>query len=116
MTVNSRRARLERERQLKIRIAVMIGIMITMILCLVFTIRAFAGTNSGEEVNAISKQYKSIMIYCNDTVESVAADNITCGYSSVERMADEIRSINHLSPDDHLIPGNYLVIPYYSNI
>ena len=109
----NKRSKYYRERQLKIRIAVMIGIMITMILCMVFSIRAFANTDRSEEDNLPSKQYRSVMIYCNDTVESIANENMTCGYSSVERMADEIRSINHLSPDSCLIPGNYLVIPYY---
>ena len=84
-----------------------------MILCMVFSIRAFADTGSKRAEEPVSKQYRSIMIYCNDTVESIAKENMTCGYSSVERMADEIRNINHLSPDVSLIPGNYLVIPYY---
>ena len=113
MNAYARRAKYERVRQLKIRIAIMIGIMITLILCLVFSIRAFANTDEAS-VDLSSKQYKSIMIYCNDSVESIAEEYYTPEFSSVKRMEDEIRNINHISPYDELIPGNYLVIPYYN--
>ena len=111
--INSRRARQIRERQLKIRIALMIGIIITLILCLVFSIRASAKTDNSD-MSPASKQYKSVMIYCNDSVESIAKEYYSAEYSSVDKLEDEIMSINHLSADSALIPGNYIVVPYYS--
>ena len=44
-------------------------------------------------------------------MESIAEENFCTNYSTVDKMADEIRHINHLSADESLIPGNYIVIP-----
>ena len=85
-----------------------------MALCSFFSIKAFANTDTTSVDTFGTKQYKSIMIYCGDTVESIAEENYSFIYSSPEKMADEIRSINHLSQDDILVPGNYLVVPYFA--
>lgn len=90
------------------------GVLVTMILCSFFTVKAFANTDTSSADDFGTKQYKSIMIYCGDTVESIAEENYCFQYSSVGKMASEIRSINNLSKDEVLIPGNYLVIPYYT--
>ena len=92
---------------------ILTGVLITMLLCSIFTVKAFANTDTSSADNFGTKQYKSIMIYCGDTVESIAEENYCFQYSSVGKMAAEIRSINNLSYDEALIPGNYLVIPYY---
>ena len=80
-----------------------------------FSVKAFANTSNTSE-NYMSKQYKSVMVYCGDTIESIAEDNYNCMYSSVGRLADEIRSINHISKGEDLVPGNYLVIPYFEMV
>ena len=92
-----------------------IGVLITMALCSFFSIKAFANTDNTAADCFGTKQYRSIMIYCGDTVESIAEDNYSFEFSSVGRMANEIRTINHLTSDEVLIPGNYLVIPYYAD-
>ena len=89
------------------------GVMITMALCSFFSIKAFANTDNTKADSFGTKQYKSVMIYCGDTVESIAEDNYSSLFSSVGSMADEIRNINHISYDEKLIPGNYRVIPYF---
>ena len=78
-----------------------------------FSVKAFANT-SGDSSSCFNKQYKSVMVYCGDTVESIAEDNYSVMFSSVGKMADEIRSINHLAKDDVLVPGNYIVVPYFA--
>ena len=59
------------------------------------------------------KCYRSVMIYLGDTVYSVAEENISEGYDSVAAYAKEVARINHIDTDTVLIPGNYLVVPYF---
>ncbi len=97
----------------RIRLLIIIGAVITMALCSFFSIKAFANTDNTKADSFGTKQYKSVMIYCGDTVESIAQDNYNALFASVDQMSEEIRSINHISYDEKLIPGNYLVIPYF---
>ncbi|MBO4267176.1 MAG: hypothetical protein J5910_08330 [Lachnospiraceae bacterium] len=105
-----RSRRKARTRQVRRQKLLVIGLLITIALVLFCSIRAFAGTSEDSEGN-VSKTYRSIKIYCHDTVESIAEENFCTNYSTVDKMADEIRHINHLSADETLIPGNYIVIP-----
>ncbi|MCR5301750.1 MAG: hypothetical protein K6E49_04860 [Lachnospiraceae bacterium] len=108
----SRSRRLARVRQVKRqKLFLIIGLLITILLCLFFSIKAFAGTK--ERTSGQDKQFTSVMIYCGDSVESLASDYYDVHYSSEDSLAKEIRSINHLGSDDRLIPGNYIIIPYY---
>lgn len=114
---NSRSARQKYERTLQLRrrkLLLLFGIVITIILCTVFSEITFAGTKSSKEGECGMKQYKSVVIYCGDTVESIAKANYSFPFSSCEQLADEIRSINHIGKNESLIAGNYIVIPYYS--
>ena len=95
------------------KLFLIIGVLITMALCSFFSVKAFANTDNTRVDSFGTKQYRSIVIYCGDTVESIAEDNYSFQFSSVDKMAREIRSINHLSSDEVLVPGNYIVIPYF---
>lgn len=108
---NRRMLRVRQVRRQKMFI--IIGVIITLALCSFFSIKAFANTDTSSATSFGTKQYKSVKVYCKDTVESIAEDNYSFQFSSVGRMADEIRSINHLSYDEELIPGNYIVVPYF---
>ena len=110
----TKRARIRQVRRQKI-VIIAIGVLITMALCSFFTIKTFANTDNTAVDSFGTKQYRSVMIYCGDTVESIAKDNYCFEYHSIDRMASEICSINNISEDESLIPGNYLVIPYYNN-
>ena len=97
------------------KLLIVIGIIFTIILCTIFSVKTFAGTDNNSKRGEYGmKQYKSIMVYCGDTVESIAEENYSFPFSSCDRLADEIRSINHLGSDEKLIAGNYIVIPFYN--
>ncbi len=105
--------RIARTRQVRRqKLFLIIGVLITMAFISFFSIRTFANTDNSSACFG-TKQYKSIMIYCGDTVESIAEANYSFMYSSPDRLADEIRSINNLEAGEMLIPGNYLIIPYF---
>ena len=111
------RARQVRREKMYLIIGVLITMaLITMALCSFFSIKAFANTDNTSADSFGTKQYRSIMIYCGDTVENIAEDNYTPEFSSAERLAGEIMNINHISSDETLIPGNYIVIPYYDEV
>ena len=114
MVEERRLRRVARARQVKRqKMFFIIGVLITMAFISFFSVRAFANTDNNSADSFGTKQYKSIKIYCGDTVESIAKDNYSFQYSSVDRLAGEIRSINNISSEEKLIPGNYLVIPYF---
>ena len=75
-------------------------------------IYAFAYTTEAP-VEENVKCYRSVMIYLGDTVYSVAEENMGDGYDSVAAYAKEIVRINHIDIDTALIPGKYLVVPYF---
>ena len=105
--------RIARTRQVRRqKLFLIIGVLITMAFISFFSIRTFANTDNSPQCFG-TKQYKSIMIYCGDTVESIAEANYNFMYASPDKMADEIRSINNLDAEEMLIPGNYLIIPYF---
>lgn len=59
------------------------------------------------------KMYKSITIYSGDTFESIANEYMSDEYSSQVKYIKEMLSINGMSEDSKLIPGNNIIIPYY---
>lgn len=61
-----------------------------------------------------NKVYKSVMIYSGDTLETIANDNITDGYSSVDDLVKEVVMINNLGAVRELVPGNHIIVPYYN--
>ncbi len=61
----------------------------------------------------MNKKYTSITIYCGDTVETIAAKNYGIGYSSENSYINEICKINNIDRYADLIPGNFLILPYY---
>lgn len=110
-----RSARIARTKQVRKQKALLaLGIFITIMIITILSVRK-AYANDRTNIDYGTKQYTSVVIYCHDTVDSIAEKYINGPYTSVDDYAKEIKSINHISQNDSLIPGNYLVIPYYSN-
>lgn len=89
-----------------------IAIFITILFITIFSIRAFVYANDNRNCNN-SKQFKSICIYCGDSIDTISNSYLEYGYDSDKQFKKEIISINHLSNNEILIPGNYIVVPYY---
>lgn len=93
---------------------IIIGLFITILIISFFSMRAFVYANERVSTSETSgKQFKSVVIYCGDTIDSIAEEYFDYHYSSVNSFEKEIRIINHLSFNDTLIPGNYITVPYY---
>lgn len=91
---------------------------ITFVLCLftsvIFSVKNANAGNFKADTNSV-KLYKSIMIYSGDTLESIADTYMSVEYSSVNAYIKEVASMNGISTDASLVPGNHLLIPYYSD-
>lgn len=72
--------------------------------------KVYADSSIDENV----KKYKSILIYAGDTLESIALENISDEYESTTKYIKEVASINHISVDSKLVPGNHIIVPYYA--
>ncbi|MCR5734632.1 MAG: hypothetical protein K6G22_08510 [Lachnospiraceae bacterium] len=103
----SRRA-LERKRNM-----ILIFILSMIIFVLVFSCFAYASDKKDSVSAAGTKCYKSVVIHLNDTLDTIAQGNLSNGYSSDDELVKEIISINRISADTALIPGNSLIVPYY---
>ena len=65
-----------------------------------------------ERPDDTKKYYTSITIKEGDTLWSIAHDNITDEYSSVEDYIKEVESINHISANQ-ITCGKKIVLPHY---
>ncbi|MBR6451411.1 MAG: hypothetical protein IKS87_01780 [Lachnospiraceae bacterium] len=78
-----------------------------------FSLRAFAYADESLETGRV-KQYKSITIYAGDSLYQLSTTYMTPEYADPMTYVREVAFINHMDPDDPLIPGNHLIIPYYT--
>ena len=76
-------------------------------------INSFAGSKNLAQDPSASKCYTSVLIYPGDTIESISEQYIYAGSGDTASLAKEILSINHLSPDKALQPGNHIIVPVY---
>lgn len=61
------------------------------------------------------KYYTSVEIHSGDTLWSIASDYITDDYEDMDEYIKEVCEINHISGNE-IHSGQYITIPYYSNI
>ena len=108
-------------------ITALTALLMTATITCTFTSFARTGSSGRDSIPELKKYYTSVMIYPGDTPESIAdkycfpegtprsiADNFSSPvYSDKVSPAEEILSINHLSPDNSLQPGNHIIVPVY---
>ncbi len=78
------------------------------------SMRAFAYADESVASDRV-KMYKSITIYAGDTLYGISTAQMTPEYSDPMTYANEVAFINHMDPETPLIPGNHLIIPYYTS-
>ncbi len=77
------------------------------------TLKSFAGAGSQSPERTPVKHYTSVLIYPGDSILSLAEKYHCDGIGDTDSLAHEILSINHLSPDKDLQPGNHIIVPVY---
>lgn len=92
----------------------LITIIIFLLILIVGLLSCKAFVHADEQIEqGRTKSFKSVVIYSGDDINKIALSNITPEYSSPAAYIDEICFMNHISIDETLIPGNYLVVPTY---
>ena len=79
-------------------------------------INSFAGStlpSSDRCSTEYKKCYTSIMIYPGDSIDTITDKYYTQQFKDKDSLAFEILSINHLSPEKTLEPGNHIIGPIY---
>jgi len=109
--------RQQREKKVKRqRFIIFFTVFAVVLFIAIVSISYFAYANDQPESVECAKYYKSIMVYQGDTLDSIADQYITDEYPSKEQYIYEVSCINALSDDTELIAGNYLIIPYYTQL
>ncbi|MCR5108547.1 MAG: hypothetical protein K6B28_10350 [Lachnospiraceae bacterium] len=94
-----------------------ISVIVFAICCtFIFTSLTYAFDNRNMTADAPGKCYRTVMIYMNDTVEGIAKEYMSEYYGSAGDLAKEIISINNISYDTKLIPGNYIIVPCHEMV
>ena len=108
-----RRNRERRARQLHRKIFLFIaGVLLGGILALIGNVIFSRAKDNNETVTY--KYYQSYQINAGDTLTSIAQTYADEEISSVSSYIKEVKQMNHLSDEDLLQAGDYLIIPYYS--
>lgn len=77
-----------------------------------FSVKLLTYADDSTDDYSYKKQYKSVTIYCGDSVSSIAREYMGYGYTETA-LIREICSINNISSGCELTAGNFLIIPYY---
>ncbi len=110
----NKQKRMLRIRQLHRRIFLVV---LTAVLVLLLTVSYHAilseATTNDKDISF--KYYTSIEIQHGDSLWTLAKEYAGEEYASAEDYIHEVMQINHMR-EETLIAGQYLIIPYYSNI
>ncbi len=89
----------------------------TLVLALTLSIALCSFSTKASEDSNVSmyKYYTSIQITAGDTLWSIAEKYDAPHSDSVMNYIDEVKEMNGLD-DDSLLSGQYLIIPYYSDV
>lgn len=108
-----RRNRERRARQLRRKMFLFIAaVLLGGILALISNVIFSRAKDNNETVTY--KYYQSYQINAGDTLTSIAQTYADEEISSVSSYIKEVKQMNHLSDEDLLQAGDYLIIPYYS--
>ena len=111
--------RIRRQRRMRRVMARFITVLSVLLLLVTFSgaIKSFAGqdmrSSTGSECR---KCYTSIMIYPGDSIGSITDKYYSEQFKDKDSLAHEILSINHLSPERSLEPGNHIIVPVYLSV
>ncbi len=86
-------------------------ILFTLLIMFFAAVPSFAGAGTERE-----KLYTSVLIEEGDSLWSIASEHACPEYSDTSKFIREVMSINHLTDEDSIHEGAYLVIPYYADI
>ena len=80
---------------------------------LIFTVfTCFAAKANARRDKDEDKYARFVSVNYGDTLTSIAENNYSSEYESIEKLVDEIKKINHIYGDT-IYAGEKLIVPYY---
>ena len=74
----------------------------------------FTSVDANADVQKRYKYYTNVYVDRDTTLWGVSQKYISDEYTNIRAYMEEVKSINHL-PDDQLIYGTTICVPYYSD-
>ncbi len=106
------RNRSEVVRNQKILLGSVIFVLAVVTICII----TFGAVNTQAAPAELSyKYYTSVEIQSGDTLWSIASEYMTEDYKNIDEYINEVCEINHIS-ENEIHSGQYITIPYYSNV
>lgn len=109
-----RSMRTRRERQIQIRVRLMLGIVTCMIIFFSVFITASI-TSRADRRESRMKMFTSIEVKGGDTLYTIADRYADEHYRSHTDYVREVVRINCLEDADDIIAGQYILVPYYTD-
>lgn len=93
---------------------IIIGVSLLILIFGVFFLGAGDKTGHVDASTYNEKYFKVVQVEADDTLWSIAEENISEEYHSIEEYIEEVKSINNLT-GDKIYSGGSLVVPYYAS-
>lgn len=107
--------RIRRQREMKKNFLILVMTVCLISACSV-VLSGFRSNAKDDTTQAAYKYYKSIVISDQDTLWTIAEENMDAEhYDSISDYIKEVKNMNSLT-DDNIHYGEHLVIPYYDNV
>lgn len=112
MRTATRRSQRQRELKIKLTFLCIATLILVFLLGLTFgSILARAGKKDSSANTC--KYYANIEVQSGDTLWNLADRYLDANYKSKEAYIEEVIRINSLASENHIVSGQYLVMPYY---
>lgn len=101
---------------MKKRVSVFHCIIAVLIICTCFFVFQNINAKTKSESTRSISRYESVLIYDGDSVWSIAKTHLQDEDASDDEIAayvEQIKSLNHISNDDRIYSGRYIIVPIY---
>lgn len=114
---NIKKARLLKKKQamrrrVLVRFLLSVSAVAVLVLVLLFSNKNITNANENGNNIAKTKYYKTIEVNVGDSLWSIASENKSGEYRTINDYIDEVKNINNLG-EDEINSGEKLIIPYF---
>ena len=104
----------QRQRELKIKLTFLCVATLILVFLLGLTFGSILSRAGKKDSPADTcKYYANIEVQSGDTLWNLADRYLDANYKSKEAYIQEVIQINSLASENHIVSGQYLVMPYY---
>jgi len=110
------RAKVRRNRREEKKKVVLFGLVTFLLVFMIgLTCGSFLSKAKEADISTSKKYYTSIEIKPGDTLWELAEAYMDDHYDSKESYIAEVLTINSIKSEDHIVSGQYIILPYYDS-